>query len=251
MFDVVVATSALILLAPLLIIVMIAIRLESKGKIYYTSKRIGQKPFDFYKFRSMRTGTDSELDKLAQKNNKYSAGQEISKIDFEGPCRICPPVRKKNCSDVLHLDNHEICEPWYQYQKTKIARSNASFIKITDDPRITRVGKIIRNLSIDELPQLINVIKGDMSLVGNRPLPVYEAEKLTDDKMARRFLAPAGLTGLWQVELRGRAGKMSEEERKRLDNKYATMYLRNRYSFWYDMKLILRTIPAIFQKDSV
>ena len=98
---------------------------------------------------------------------------------------------------------------------------NANFIKIQDDPRITKVGKFIRNTSIDELPQLINVIKGDMSLVGNRPIPIYEAEKLTKDELCKRFLSPAGLTGLWQVEHRGKKGKMSDRERIELDNKYS------------------------------
>jgi lipopolysaccharide/colanic/teichoic acid biosynthesis glycosyltransferase len=84
-----------------------------------------------------------------------------------------------------------------------------------------------------------------MSLVGNRPLPLYEAEKLTTDKYALRFLAPAGLTGLWQVEKRGK-GKMSEEERLMLDNTYA-----ENHSFWYDIKLILKTIPALLQKENV
>jgi lipopolysaccharide/colanic/teichoic acid biosynthesis glycosyltransferase len=113
------------------------------------------------------------------------------------------------------------------------------------------VGRFIRNTSIDELPQLINVLKGDMSIVGNRPLPVYEAEQLTLDAHSKRFLAPAGITGLWQVELRGRGGNMSEEERKRLDNEYADHFQKGRYSFWYDMRLILRTIPALFQKSTV
>jgi len=80
-------------------------------------------------------------------------------------------------------------------------------VKIVDDPRVTKVGKFIRNTSIDELPQLINVLKGDMSIVGNRPLPVYEAEMLTGDELSKRFLAPPGITGLWQVELRGKGGK--------------------------------------------
>ena len=124
-------------------------------------------------------------------------------------------------------------------------------MKIVDDPRITRVGKFIRNTSIDELPQLINVIKGDMSIVGNRPLPVYEAELLTEDALSKRFLAPAGITGLWQVELRGKGGNMSEEERKRLDNEYADHFRGNNFSFWYDIKLILRTIPALLQRSAV
>ena len=132
-----------------------------------------------------------------------------------------------------------------------MAKTKSAFIKISDDPRITRVGKFIRNTSIDELPQLINVIKGDMSIVGNRPLPVYEAELLTRGALSKRFLAPAGITGLWQVELRGKGGVMSEEERMRLDNEYADHFIGDNYSFWYDLKLILRTVPALFQKDTV
>ena len=84
-----------------------------------------------------------------------------------------------------------------------------------------------------------------MSIVGNRPLPLYEAELLTSDSWSERFLAPAGITGLWQVEKRG-SGEMSEEERKNLDNKYA-----HSYSFFYDIKLMLRTIPALFQSENV
>jgi lipopolysaccharide/colanic/teichoic acid biosynthesis glycosyltransferase len=132
-----------------------------------------------------------------------------------------------------------------------VANKKSAFVKIVDDPRITKVGKFIRNTSIDELPQLINVIKGDMSIVGNRPLPVYEAEMLTQDSLSKRFLAPAGITGLWQVELRGKGGVMSEDERKRLDNEYADHFKDGKYSFWYDIGLILRTIPAMFQKSAV
>ena len=120
-----------------------------------------------------------------------------------------------------------------------------AFIKIKDDPRVTKAGSLMRNTSIDELPQLINVLKGDMSIVGNRPLPLYEAEKLTTDKYVLRFLAPAGLTGLWQVEKRGKA-EMSEEERLMLDNAYA-----ENYSLLGDIKLLFKTIPALFQKEKV
>ncbi len=251
-FDIILASGALIALSPLLVIVMIAIRLESKGKVYYTSRRVGRKPFDFYKLRSMRVGADADLAKLAKDKNQYSTASEQAEIDFEIPCEECSKLPKgKFCSPIIHIGSHDICEHSYQLQKKEIDKSKSAFIKIVNDPRITRVGKIIRNTSIDELPQLINVLKGDMSIVGNRPLPVYEAEQITKGDMSRRFLAPAGITGLWQVELRGKGGDMSEDERKRLDNVYSDHFIGNNYSFWYDFKLILRTFKALFQKDTV
>ena len=121
----------------------------------------------------------------------------------------------------------------------------SAFIKIKNDPRITRLGQFLRNTSIDELPQLYNVFKGDMSLVGNRPLPLYEAEMLTSNEWTQRFLGPAGLTGLWQISKRGK-NEMSEYERKKLDNFYAT-----HHSFWLDIKIILGTFPALLQKEKV
>ena len=80
---------------------------------------------------------------------------------------------------------------------------------------------------------------------------VYEAELLTGDDLSKRFLAPPGITGLWQVELRGKGGQMSEEERMRLDIEYADQFKGDNYSLWYDIKLILRTIPALLQSDTV
>jgi len=252
LFDLVVAISALICLSPILLLVVIAIRLESKGKVYYISKRVGRVPFDFYKLRSMRTGADKELSKLAKDKNQYSTSSQQTSIDFSKPCPVCAKLPEgKSCSPIMHIGANAICDYWYNQQKIEVAKSKSAFIKIVDDPRITRVGKFIRNTSIDELPQLINVIKGDMSIVGNRPLPVYEAELLTRGLASKRFLAPAGITGLWQVELRGKGGVMSEEERMRLDNEYADHFIGDNYSFWYDLKLILRTIPALFQKDTV
>lgn len=252
LFDLLVAISALIVLSPILLLIVIAIRLESKGKVYYISKRVGREPFDFYKLRSMRTGADKELSTLAKDKNQYAIASEQAEIDFKKPCPRCANLtEEKSCSPILHIGPYEICDYWYNTQKREVAKSKSAFIKISDDPRITKVGKFIRNTSIDELPQLINVIKGDMSIVGNRPLPVYEAELLTRGLMSKRFLAPAGITGLWQVELRGKGGVMSEEERMRLDNEYADHFIGDSYSFWYDLKLILRTIPALFQKDTV
>ena len=92
---------------------------------------------------------------------------------------------------------------------------------------------------------MINNLKGDMSLVGNRPLPLYEAEKLTTDTRAFRFLAPAGLTGLWQVTKRGKKD-MSEEERIALDNNYAL-----NHSILLDLKIIMKTFPAMLQSENV
>lgn len=122
---------------------------------------------------------------------------------------------------------------------------NAMFVKVKNDPRITKVGRIIRKTSIDELPQLFNVLRGDMSIVGNRPLPLYEAECLTKEDWAYRFMAPAGITGLWQVSKRGQ-DNMSVEERINLDVTYA-----KEHSFWYDMKILLRTPFALIQKENV
>lgn len=252
LFDIVFASLVLIGIAPFMLLTILAIRLESKGKVYYISKRVGRKTFDFYKLRSMRTGSDAMIKTLAKSNNQYKKEKEDSEINFSTPCPKCSKLPEgESCSPVLYIQDHKICDHWYTIQKQEVATKTSTFIKIANDPRITKVGKFIRNTSIDELPQLINVLKGDMSIVGNRPLPVYEAELLTKDNMSKRFLAPAGITGLWQVELRGRGGNMSEEERIRLDNEYADHFTGNNYSFWYDMKLILRTFPGLIQKSTV
>ena len=132
------------------------------------------------------------------------------------------------------------------FNKEKEEENKNAFVKIENDPRVTKVGRFIRKYSIDELPQLFNILKGDMSVVGNRPLPLYEAEKLTVDASIDRFMAPAGLTGLWQVEERGKGGMMSAEERKQLDITYGQTY-----NFALDMKIIFRTLTAFVQKENV
>lgn len=193
--DVSVSVLILTVLSPLLLLIALIIKLESKGPVFYISKRAGNnyQVFDFYKFRSMNDGAEAHL-KALMSENQYATG---------------------------------------------------AFVKIKSDPRVTSFGAFLRKTSLDEIPQLINVIKGDMYLVGNRPLPLYEAMELTKDQAARRFLAPAGITGLWQITKRGKE-HMSEEERIHLDVVYA-----HKTSFLYDMKLLINTIPAMWQKESV
>ena len=246
-FDIFVASLALLILLPLLLIVMLAIRLESGGNIFYLSRRVGTgyKIFNFYKFRSMYSDADRRLKELAYLNqykgdepDESITGTDISEeIDIESP-------------NIPYLIGDDEAIPEISYIEKKKQEQGTAFVKFENDPRITRVGRIIRKLSIDELPQLINVLKGDMSIVGNRPLPLYEAELLTTDDWSERFLGPAGITGLWQVEARGRTKKMSPEERKELDNKYSQI-AQSPYSFFIDLWIILRTIPAIFQKENV
>jgi lipopolysaccharide/colanic/teichoic acid biosynthesis glycosyltransferase len=196
-FDVITASLLLLVLSPLFLLIAIAIKLESKGPVFYVSKRAGRgyRIFDFFKFRTMHVGADAKIRDYSHLN-QYGTGQ--------GPL----------------------------------------FIKIDNDPRITRIGSFLRKTSLDELPQLVNVLLGDMSLVGNRPLPLYEAATLTTDEWAKRFMAPAGMTGLWQIKKRGKKD-MSVEERLTLDIDYA-----DKYNFLYDLWIMANTPSALFQKTN-
>lgn len=240
-FDVVVAGLALLLISPVLLLAIVAIRLESKGPIFYVSKRVGTgyQIFNFYKLRSMYVDADRRLREFKHLN-QYAMQAESEAQD---KVKVTLNPGNRNAPTLIHKDGTPLSEA--EYLEIRRQQSAGTFIKISNDPRVTKVGAFLRNTSIDELPQLINVLKGDMSVVGNRPLPLYEAEMLTSDDWGERFLAPAGITGLWQVMKRGKSN-MSEEERKQLDNQYA----RN-FSLWNDLKLIMRTIPALFQKDNV
>lgn len=205
LFDIMVSFIALLFLSPLFLIIAIIVRLESKGPIIYKSKRAG-------------------------------TGYKI--FDFYKFRSMVPDADKK-LKQLSETNNQ------YNVANETAADQPKAFVKILNDPRITKVGNFLRKTSIDELPQLFNVLKGDMSIVGNRPLPLYEAEQLTSDQFAMRFLGPAGITGLWQISKRGKA-EMSDTERKELDNHYA------RYSsFLMDIKIILKTIPAMLQKEKV
>jgi lipopolysaccharide/colanic/teichoic acid biosynthesis glycosyltransferase len=240
LFDIAFASVCLLCLLPFFAIIALLIKLESRGPVFYYSHRVGTgyRIFRFWKFRSMRRDADQLLSTI-KGLNQYQAATETEEVQANA-CACDGPACQ---AQLIDKAGNALCEKHYREHR-KSSKAPA-FIKIVNDPRVTRVGTLLRNTSIDELPQLFNVLMGDMSIVGNRPLPVYEAEKLTTDQFAARFMAPAGITGLWQVSKRGGAG-MSEEERKALDLEYA----RN-YSLKGDLLILLKTFPALIQQENV
>ena len=190
--DVSLATLGLILLAPIFALTAIAIKLDSKGPVFFRQLRMGcgDQTFQILKFRTM------------------TADAEERKHEYAG-------LNKHNCED-----------------------GDARMFKIPNDPRVTRLGAWLRRLSIDELPQLINVLKGEMSLVGPRPLILEEDQHVVDWRRNRLNLKP-GITGLWQVLGRD---DIPFEEMVRLDYVYVTTW-----SMLNDLKLILRTLPAMLR----
>lgn len=240
LFDIALSTLILVAVSPLLAVVTILIRLDSPGPIFYKSRRIGMgyRPFQMYKFRTMRTGADAMIQSMASQN-MYNKPKPVESAS-EQLCDSC--LRQgSSCLKPLFQDGRQVCERQYLSEQ----RDQATFMKFQSDPRVTRLGKFLRNASIDELPQLLNILRGDMSFVGNRPLPPYEAERLTQTDRAQRFAAPAGLTGLWQVTKRGRAG-VSDQERMDLDAEYARTF-----SLKTDLMILIRTSWALFQKENV
>lgn len=247
LMDILIAGGALVALSPFFLIIGAIIKLESRGPIFYYSYRVGSgyKVFKFWKLRSMRSDADKLLDKMKGLNQYQSGSSNSEVISFTSDlCATCAAAGSQCLQPLIDGRGQVICE--VQHRQRQKASEAPAFLKIANDPRVTRIGRFLRNTSIDELPQLFNVLRGDMSLVGNRPLPLYEAEKLLTDEHSQRFIAPAGITGLWQVSKRGKGGDMSEEERKELDNEYARSF-----SLRKDIEIILRTIPALFQKENV
>lgn len=233
------ALLLLLLISPILLVVSILVKLDSKGPIFYGSKRVGMgyKVFSMYKFRTMRTDADKMLASMAS-HNMYNTNKVEEPADQL--CEACQ-LAGTGCQRPLFLDDKQVCEDAH----FRAEKAKAMFSKFKEDPRVTRLGKVLRNTSIDELPQFYNILRGDMSFVGNRPLPPYEAEKLTAAGYARRFAAPAGLTGLWQVTKRG-GSAVSDQERIQLDVLYA-----KKFSFKTDLMIVIRTLKAVWQKENV
>ena len=191
-FDLVIASLCLLVFSPLFLVVAVATKLESRGPVFFKQMRsLGDfdKPFQFYKFRTMHVQADGQKEELLQVNE-----------------------------------------------------SDGVLFKIRDDPRLTRIGKLLRRHSIDELPQLFNVIRGDMSLVGPRPLPVQDYTRLQkEDHLGggyrQRARMKPGMTGLWQISGRSDLGF---REMVMLD-----LYYIENQSILFDIEILLQTIPVV------
>jgi exopolysaccharide production protein ExoY len=205
-FDTLAALVLLLVLSPVLLTVALLIRLDSPGSPIYVQRRAGAR------------------------RRRLSDGRVVwDRVEF--PMFKFRSMRA-GASQNLHQDH---IKAWVNGTAEKAADSNAGF-KIQRDPRITRIGSLIRRTSIDELPQLWNVVRGDMSLIGPRPVPLYEAAEY-NAVHRQRFLALPGMTGLWQVEGRGIA---TFEESIRLDIEYV-----RRQSFALDVEILIKTLPAV------
>jgi lipopolysaccharide/colanic/teichoic acid biosynthesis glycosyltransferase len=196
--DILSSTFALMLASPIFVIIALAIKVTSKGPVFFRQQRVGQygEPFVFLKFRSMEDGNDASIH------------QEYVKQLISGK------AERNRCNG-----------------------NGEGVFKLTQDPRITRVGAFLRRTSLDELPQFINVLKGEMSLVGPRPPIPYEVEAYDFWHRRRLLEAKPGITGLWQVSGRSR---VTFDEMVRLDLRYARSW-----SPWMDIKIVLRTPLAV------
>jgi lipopolysaccharide/colanic/teichoic acid biosynthesis glycosyltransferase len=196
--DIVGSLAALVLLAPLFLIVALAVKLTSKGPILFRQRRIGQygKSFTFLKFRSMYVGNDAGIHREYVKQLiAGKAERQSSNGNQEG------------------------------------------VYKLTKDPRVTSIGAFLRKTSLDEIPQFLNVLRGEMSLVGPRPPVPYEVESYDFWHRRRVLEAKPGITGLWQVKGRSR---VKFDDMVRLDLQYARTW-----SPWLDVKIMLQTPGAM------
>jgi lipopolysaccharide/colanic/teichoic acid biosynthesis glycosyltransferase len=209
LMDILIASVALVALSPVMLIVAIVIRLDSPGPVIYVQQRAGKRTIGFLQGDTALVNTNFRIYKFRTMYHKPS-------------------------------DNDSIHKQWLQDWMTgKLNKTSnpQEVVKPNSDPRVTRVGRILRATSLDELPQLVNILKGDMSLVGPRPVPVYEAEKYSESHQSRLDATP-GLTGWWQVNLRGRG---TLDQMVELDREYIA-----KRSLWMDIKILVLTIPAVF-----
>lgn len=202
--DIFISTAAIMITAPLMLLIAILVKLGSRGPILFRQERVGMdgRVFLCYKFRTMFADCDDAIHREAYKRN------------IEAGCE----------ADLDDLDSDKC----------------AIFGKVKNDPRITPNGRWLRRCSMDELPQLFNVLKGDMSIVGPRPPIPYEVAEYEHSHRKRLDMKP-GITGLWQVSGRN---KLRFEEMVRLD----VFYIEN-WSIWLDLKIIFLTLPAVFKGE--
>lgn len=235
MLDLVLAVPALTLTLPLYPLITLVIRLDSPGPGLYRQVRVGKdgRPFVVYKFRTMQHVPPQEaraahLAVVA----KWMAGTPLD----VGAASTGTAV----ASAEVDVSGHLVAASRLAIVSgdTVTARTARAPFKHTRDPRITRLGRILRRLSIDELPQLINVVRGEMSIVGPRPPVPCEVEQYSERALAR-LRVPPGITGRWQVEGRG---QVSFDEMVEMDLDYAV-----HSSLGHDIALILRTVPAVLQ----
>lgn len=207
--DLVVTLLALLLLWPLCLCIALAIKVDTTGAIFFTQERVGAK-------RHVRDG------------------KEVWEIRNFQIYKFRSMVA--NADPALHQAQ---VKAFIAGQLATEGESQAK-AKVVNDPRITRVGQLLRKTSLDELPQLINVLRGEMSLVGPRPVPLYEAA-LYQDSHYERLMALPGITGLWQIIGRG---QVTFEEMMQLDLDYV-----RRQSIWFDLWILCMTLPAVFQGE--
>jgi lipopolysaccharide/colanic/teichoic acid biosynthesis glycosyltransferase len=227
-------------------LIILFIRLDSAGPALYRQVRIGKdgRPFVVYKFRTMRHIPPEQANAAHMEIfTKWSSGALMGAAAAVPEPALAPVGGNITCGAGPTRDNASpsrdtAASPASRQQARR--RLVASPFKYIDDPRITRVGHLLRKTSIDELPQFLNVLRGEMSVVGPRPAILHEVERYNQQALARLLVLP-GITGRWQVEARGR---VDFDGMVNLDLAYV-----GSSTLWRDITLVLRTIPAVLSGD--
>ncbi len=244
MLDLVLAVPAFMLTVPFYPLIMLMIRLDSPGPGLFRQTRVGKDghPFVVYKFRTM-CHLPAEQARTAHLEivTKWMAGTPVDVVAVSAEATIATyEANTAACARVPASTRRQVKGGDPGLSRPQKCRKDSFVVapcfKHTADSRITRVGRILRKTSVDELPQLINVLRGEMSLVGPRPPMVYEVERYSERALARLRVLP-GITGQWQVEGRGR---VNFEQMVEMDLNYVA-----RSSLMRDIALVLRTIPAV------